>query len=274
MATMKPVMARAALVAVLHRRKGGAMFESLQGNNRRGAAERLPALLASVGLHGLMLVLLVVLPLLFLRVLPGSDLLTFVIAPPPPVPEDVPAPPPDSVTPQGNQGGIPMKPIDYVPPDRIPQGIQAPGDETLEISTVVGIYGSRLGLPGMRGPAGSGVPAGLIGVAPPPIVPPPPRPPGPSVVRVGGTVQEAKLIRRVLPVYPDITKRARISGTVILEVTIDEEGNVSDVKVLRGHVLLVEEAVRAVKEWKYSPTLLNGEPVAVVSNVTVIFQLK
>jgi len=250
------------------------MFESLQGNNRRRAAERLPALFLSIGLHGLMLALFVVLPLLFLRVLPGSELLTFLIAPAPPTPLVVPAPLRASATQPGTHSGITVKPLGDVAPDRIPQGIPAPGDDEPVMNAVLGVYGSGLGLAGMSGLVGSGFPAGLIAVAPPPIVPPPLRPHRPSVVRVGGTVQESKLIRRVLPVYPEITKRARISGDVILEVIVDEEGNVADVKVLRGHILLVEEAVRAVKQWKYSPTLLNGEPVSVVANVTVIFQLK
>jgi protein TonB len=271
---MKPVMARAAPMAVLRRRKGGVMFESLQGNNRRSAAERLPALFLSIGLHGLMLALFVVLPLLFLRVLPGSELLTFLISPALPPPPVVPAPLRASATQPGTHSGITVKPLGDVAPDKIPQGIPAPGDDEPVMNAALGIYGSGLGLAGMSGLVGSGVPAGLIATAPPPIVPPPPRPHRPSVVRVGGTVQESKLIRRVLPVYPEITKRARISGDVILEVIIDEEGNVADVKVLRGHILLVEEAVRAVKQWKYSPTLLNGEPVSVVSNVTIIFQLK
>jgi len=57
-------------------------------------------------------------------------------------------------------------------------------------------------------------------------------------------------------------------------VTVNEEGEVADVKVMRGHPLLDDEAVRAVKQWRYSPTLLNGEPVPVIAMVTVIFSLK
>jgi len=250
------------------------MFESLQGHNRHSAAERLPALLVSIGLHGLMLALFVVLPLVFLRVLPGSELLTFLIAPAPPVPEIVLPPVRVSATHSGTFTGNILKRLGNFAPDRIPKGIPAPGDEQPELNALLGIYGSGLGFTGMNGMVGSGDPAGLIAVAPPPIVPPPPRPHRPSVVRVGGTVQESKLIRKVLPIYPEIFTRARISGEVFLEVIIDEEGNVSDVKVLRGHILLAEEAVRAVRQWKYSPTLLNGEPVPVASNVTVIFRLR
>ena len=104
--------------------------------------------------------------------------------------------------------------------------------------------------------------------------PPPPRPQRPAPHRTSSGVQESKLVHRVDPVYPDLARRARISGVVILEVTVDEEGNVADIRVLRGHPLLDEEAVRAVRQWKYSPTLLSGEPVPVIATVTVIFNLR
>jgi protein TonB len=75
------------------------------------------------------------------------------------------------------------------------------------------------------------------------------------------------------PPYPDLAKRARVSGKVILVVTVDEEGNVAECRVTSGHPLLNDAALNAVKQWKYSPTLLNGEPVPVIANVTVIFKL-
>jgi TonB family protein len=92
-------------------------------------------------------------------------------------------------------------------------------------------------------------------------------------LRVGGSVQESKLIRRIAPAYPELAKRSRAEGTVILEVNVDAGGNVTAVRVVRGHPLLNDEAVRAVKQWKYSPTLLNGEAVPVIANVTVVFKL-
>jgi protein TonB len=115
--------------------------------------------------------------------------------------------------------------------------------------------------------------------APPPVpvsAPAPAAPVSPTKrepLRVGGNVQEAKLIRRVAPVYPELAKRSRAEGSVILEVNVDEGGNVTAVRVVRGHPLLNDEAIRAVRQWKYSPTLLNGEAVPVVATVTVIFKL-
>jgi protein TonB len=104
--------------------------------------------------------------------------------------------------------------------------------------------------------------------------PPPPKPVKRDPIRVGGNVQESKLIRRVEPVYPELAKRARVQGKVVLVVTVDEEGSVSDIRVTSGHPLLDEAALTAVRQWKYSPTLLNGEPVPVIATVTVIFNLK
>ena len=90
-------------------------------------------------------------------------------------------------------------------------------------------------------------------------------------IKVGGNVQESKLIRRVEPVYPELAKRARVEGRVLLVVTVDEEGNVSEIRVIGGHQLLVEAALSAVRQWKYSPTLVNGEAVPVITTVTVRF---
>jgi TonB family protein len=94
---------------------------------------------------------------------------------------------------------------------------------------------------------------------------------GRAAIKVGGNVQESKLIQRVEPVYPELAKRARIVGKVTLVVTVNEEGFVSDVRVTSGHPLLNEAAVEAVRQWRYSPTLLNGEPVPVMTTVTCVF---
>jgi protein TonB len=90
-------------------------------------------------------------------------------------------------------------------------------------------------------------------------------------IKVGGNIQESKLIRKVEPVYPELAKRARVQGKVVLVVTVDEEGSVADINIASGHPLLDEAAVTAVRQWKYSPTLLNGEPVSVIATVTVTF---
>lgn len=93
-------------------------------------------------------------------------------------------------------------------------------------------------------------------------------------VRVGGDIEEPEKIRHVSPEYPDEARRARMEGVVIVEAVIDREGNVKDVTVLRPLDMgLTEAAVAAVEQWKYTPTLYNGEPVEVVVTMTVQFQL-
>jgi TonB family protein len=92
-------------------------------------------------------------------------------------------------------------------------------------------------------------------------------------INVYGNMQSAKLIRGADPVYPSLALQARIQGIVKLRVTIAKEGTVQNITVLSGHPLLVGAAVEAVKQWVYQPTLLNGEPAAVVTEVEVPFQL-
>jgi TonB family protein len=94
-----------------------------------------------------------------------------------------------------------------------------------------------------------------------------------GAVRVGGTIKEPRKLRNVNPSYPDIAKQARVQGVVILECTIGSDGRVQEVKVLRGIPLLDEAAVDAVRQWVYTPTLLNGVPVPVIMTVTVHFKL-
>jgi len=121
---------------------------------------------------------------------------------------------------------------------------------------------------------------------PPPPPPPPPRPSStpPTVgrlpaeaplqpLRVGGSIQEPRKLRNVSPVYPPDAIQARVQGVVVLECTIDPAGKVAAVRRLRGVPLLTDAAVAAVKQWEYTPTVLNGVPVPVVMTVTVNFKL-
>ena len=90
-------------------------------------------------------------------------------------------------------------------------------------------------------------------------------------IRVGSNIQESKLIYKVDPVFPDAARAARISGIVILQITVAAEGNVLEARVLRGHPLLHQAAVEAVRQWRYSPTMLNGEAVPVIATVSLPF---
>lgn len=97
--------------------------------------------------------------------------------------------------------------------------------------------------------------------------------PKPIVSSNPGPVMEPHLNRKVTPRYPELARLAHVEGTVDLVVSIDEEGNVTDIRVSQGHPFLNDMAVDAVRQWKYAPMFLNGEAVPVVATVTVIFKL-
>jgi periplasmic protein TonB len=115
-------------------------------------------------------------------------------------------------------------------------------------------------------PTGNALPS-----APPPKPEPVKEPTKPH--RVGGQVLAASIISRVNPPYPVLAKQARISGSVKLEGIIAKDGTVQQLKVLSGHPLLVTAAIEAVKQWRYRPTHLNGEPVEVIAPIDVNFIL-
>jgi protein TonB len=113
----------------------------------------------------------------------------------------------------------------------------------------------------------------------------PPQPPGagggvgggvqtvPQALRIGGNIQQANLITKVPPVYPPLAKAAHVEGTVRFEVTIGREGAVQNMQLLSGPPLLVQAALEGVQQWVYKPTLLNGNPVPVVTTVDINFTL-
>jgi protein TonB len=92
-----------------------------------------------------------------------------------------------------------------------------------------------------------------------------------KAVRVGGQVRPPIRIKEVAPVYPAIAQSARVQGDVVIEATIDEEGNVADARVVKSVPLLDQAALDAVRQWQYRPSLLNGVPTAIVTTVTVKF---
>ena len=91
--------------------------------------------------------------------------------------------------------------------------------------------------------------------------------------RVPDDAMQNLLIRKVNPVYPPLARQARIQGTVILKIVISKSGNVQNLQLVKGHPMLAPAAFEAVRQWKYQPYLLNGEPVEVETNVQVNFVL-
>lgn len=106
-----------------------------------------------------------------------------------------------------------------------------------------------------------------------PVSPPPAPAPPQAPLRVGGAIKEPRKIADVRPIYPDVARAAGVSGVVILEATIDPEGSVAGVRVLRSVPLLDQAAIDSVRQWKYAPAMLNGAPVSVMMTVTVNFTL-
>ena len=157
-------------------------------------------------------------------------------------------------------------------PDRVPRGVLPVQDEP-PANLPAGIAGPAI--PG----AMNGVPWGTGTGAVQLPKPAPERPARPVVaaqpprLRVGGVVQAAKIMRQVMPVYPQPARAAHISGTVRIEAVISRDGTIQSLRVMSGHPWLVEAALDAVRQWIYQPTLLNGEPVEVLTQIEVNFKL-
>jgi len=125
-----------------------------------------------------------------------------------------------------------------------------------------------------------GVPFGVPYTAPPIVNQPPPppkaeapKPQAPQRIRVGGSVQRAKQLETPSPIYPPLAKAQRISGTVSLSAVISKDGRIEQLTVISGHPMLIQAALDAVSRWRYQPTLLNGEPVEVWTQIDVNFTL-
>ncbi len=95
----------------------------------------------------------------------------------------------------------------------------------------------------------------------------------PQRIRISQGVTNGLCIHKTQPPYPILARSARIQGDVVLRAVIDKEGNIQDLQLVSGHPMLVPAAVEAVKQWRYRPYLLNGQPVEVETTITVIFTL-
>ena len=201
--------------------------------------------------HSAIVFAVVVVPLVATDVLPkpwhpmGAVIIDLVPPSPPPPPRRL-----DAVKPPANQN---------LPPTEAPDGFTpekpvAP-HEPFEVD-MPGIVGGDENIERI--------------IAPPPVVKA--APPDP-ILRVGGTVRQPQKVRNVDPVYPPLAILARLEGVVIIEATIGPDGKLMDARVLRGHQMLDQAALVAVRQWEFTPTLLNGVPVPVIMTVTVRFTL-
>ncbi len=200
---------------------------------------------------------LILIPLIYTEALPKAMLSTLLIAPPPPPP---PPPPPAVVKtiikPVARliQSGKLMQPRAIPKEVAVFKEAELPPD-VINPGATTGVFG---GIPGQ----------GMVSLAPPP-----PKPTAPQRVKQGGQVTAASLVTQTRPVYPALARQARIQGSVILHAIIDKDGKVAQLEVISGHPLLVQSALDAVKQWRYKPTMLNGDPVEVDTTITVTFTM-
>jgi periplasmic protein TonB len=244
------------------------MFDYVYANGDRPLRKgSLKSTVLSALVHVMVIGFIVVMPYLYVtEQLPKVPDMTIVLAampaaPPPPPPPPRRAAPNTPEPPKQTQSENPnAAPID-VPNAITPEsGVEKPGSEF-----------------GVEGGVEGGIPGGVAGsiVMGIPSAPPPPPPPAAAKpIRIGGQVTAPALIYRVEPKYPDFAAQAQIEGLVILEATVDTEGRVQSVEVLRSHGLLDQAAVDAVKQWRYSPLVLNGKPFPFILTVTVRFSVQ
>jgi protein TonB len=242
------------------------MFEDMVVSGASGTKTNKPwTVILSMVFQVIFLGVLILIPLIYTEALPKTMMATLLVAPPPPPP---PPPPPAAVQ------VVKVKPQVHlmdagklVAPKAIPKDVKIIKEEAapdMSAGMAGGVPGGVAG--GSMGGVIGGVIGGMGGA------PPPPKPTA-SRIRQGGSVQAALLINRVQPVYPPLARQTRISGTVRLHAIISKSGSVESLEVLSGHPLLVRAAMDAVQQWKYKPTLLNGEPVEVDTTIDVIFSL-
>ena len=243
------------------------MFEDslIESGNRFKAKRRLSTTILSFALQVALVGVLILIPLIYTDALPKTQLMTFLVAPPPPPP---PPPPPAAAV---------VKVVKIVSevvngqlrtPTKIPQKVQMIKEE--EAPPDLGSGGVPGGVPGgIPGGSTGGVIGGILSSTPVAV----PKVATPQRVRVSTGVATGLLIKKVQPSYPPLAKQARIQGHVMLQAEISKDGTIQNLQLISGHPMLAPAAIEAVKQWRYKPYLLNGEPVAVETQVDVIFSL-
>src|SRR6266436_5503899 len=229
--------------------------------------------LSAMGLHIVIVAALIVVPLYTAGTIRLSEYHEIpVVAPPPPL-APPPAPAGAAVAPHITH---PKAKLNYTlqkltTPTAIPKNVFSSSDNVGEAAPDFG--GVEGGVPGGVSGAGGGVGADVpVPPRTPPTPPPAPRPLQ-KIVRVGSGVKPPRQTYSADPVYPPIARETHTWGTVVVDAVIDEHGNVVQARVVSGHPLLMDAALKAVLLWKYEPTTLNGQPVSVELQVQVRFKL-
>lgn len=243
------------------------MFEDslLESGNRLKKRSPWATVFSFVFQIGLLCVLILI-PLIYTEALPKQQLMTFLVAPPPPPPP----PPPPAAAPIVKQVKIQTE-LDngqLRTPTAIPKKIAIiREDETPPPSAGAGVVGGVPG--GVPGGQMGGVIGGIISSTPVAV----PKVATPQRIRVSQGVTEGLLLRKVQPAYPPLARSARIQGQVVLQAVIGKDGTIQNLRAISGHPMLTPAAIDAVKQWRYKPYFLNGEPVEVDTQITVNFTL-
>jgi len=231
--------------------------------------------IAAIG-EAILIASLVLVPMFFVQELPTRGLLKALMLAP--VPMAPPAPPPPTLVKKIPHAAPPRKfnADALVSPVVVPRVVaminEAPA---VDMEAIAG------GVPGgMPGPAlpgtGSGFFSRELAEAPPPPLPAPKAAlpaAAPAQITVGGDVQAGLILQKIQPVYPVLARQGRIQGNVQLKALIGIDGKIKNLTVVSGQPLLVDSAMEAVRQWTYQPTLLNGVPVEVKTEIVVRFQL-
>ena len=214
----------------------------------------------------MLLGMLILIPLIYTDALPKQQLMTFLVAPPPPPP---PPPPPAAAAPvRVVKIASELVNGQLRTPTKIPEKVQMIKEEDAPPPVMgSGVVGGVPG--GVPGGSMGGVIGGIIGSTMAAV----PKVATPQRVRVSQGVSQGLLIRKVTPNYPPLARQARIQGQVVLQAEISKEGTIQNLQRISGHPMLAPAAIEAVKQWRYKPYLLNGEPVAVETQVVVNFSL-
>ncbi len=233
--------------------------ELIESSSEKKKTNKSWAVIVSAIIQISLLSVLILIPLIYTQALPKAMLATLLVAPPPPPP---PPPPPvkEVIKPVARliQSGKLMQPR-AIPKDvAVFKEAELPPDVVNNNTNENGVFG---GIPGQGILAGSA-----------PVVAPP-KPAAPVRIKQGGDVTAASIITQTRPVYPSLARQARIQGTVVLHAIIDKEGQVAKLEIVSGHPLLVQSALDAVKQWRYKPTQLNGDPVEVDTTIQVTFTM-
>jgi periplasmic protein TonB len=243
----------------------GLLFEdTLVVSGRKSRSRNVWATAGSLILQLVLLAAVIIIPLYHTELLPKRETLTMLYAPP--------SPPPPPAAANATRLRTPTRTSTYRPTSI---GLPSPKPMTQEApptSTVGGVIG------GVPGGVIGGVPGGVLGnvldrAASAPVLAKTPKATPVKRVRLAQRVVEANLIHDVAPTYPSVAGRDRVEGTVVLWAVIGKDGTVQDVRVESGLPVLAQAAIDAVKQWRYKPYLLNGEPVEVDSHITINFTL-